>query len=336
MRLMSNVKRLVALVTCLVPLAAPRAMLAESPAPQRALTMVITDGGFDQQSYVIGTTTNSAGDTGLLTIVNKGKQTHTATQLPGSPFKVGIGQINFFAGETTNIKDFDTGGLGPGQSITVGVPYPGTYRLSSATDCLNGNRTPGFNCEPVTISVVAVPAGPVVGSAVSPGGSCARLVVHEGTPTLCVGQDRLPGQVAGSSTQGVGDVTVTIDDVAGYQPSIVYLKAGSSITWVNKGSKYHGVKQKIGTPAPDGFHALDAGALDPGESYKYTFTCPPGPTSALTGLPLAGCTELIGPFEYLSNVGYDANYPSTDGFGTTYSTPGSNGSLYTGAVYLVP
>ena len=138
--------------SCLLPLALPLAAHAETPPPQRSLTMVITDNGFDQQSYVIGTTPTSGGDIGLVTIVNKGNQTHTATQMPGSPFKVGIGQINFFAGENTNIKDFDTGGLGSKQTITVGVPFPGTYRFTSATDCLNGNRTPGFNCEPVTIT----------------------------------------------------------------------------------------------------------------------------------------------------------------------------------------
>ena len=137
-------------------------------------------------------------------------------------------------------------------------------------------------------------------------------------------------------SQPVGDTTVTIDDAAGYQPSLVYLKAGSTITWVNRGQKYHGVAQKVGTAAPDGYHPLDAGALDPGASFSYTFTCPPGPSSALTGLPLSGCTEPVGPFQYLSNVGYDAVYPGSDGFGTTISTPRTNASLYTGAVILLP
>jgi plastocyanin len=340
-----QMKRLPAFAALAAAALLPAAALADTGSPPaRAVTIVITDSGFDQQAYTVGTTPAGGGDTGIVTIMNKGATTHTATELPGVPFNVGIGQINFFAGQSTNIKDFDTGGIGPGQSVTIGVPFPGAYQFTSATDCLNGNRTPRFNCSPVAINVVALPpAGgnpaPGVGTAVTsgiPGDSCARSILTPGTPPLCVGQDRAPGQITGSPTQGVGDTTVTIDDVAGYQPSVVYLKVGSTVTWVNKGQKYHGVKQKVGTSTPDGFHPLDAGALEPGQSYSYTFTCPPGATSGVTGLPVSGCTELVGPFYYLSNIGYDAVSPNADGFGTTYSSPGSNGSLYTGAVFLVP
>src|SRR5438477_73767 len=146
------------LVICTAVLATllPGAALADGP-PPRNLTITITDGGFDQQAYAVGTAPSSGGDTGLVTIVNKGSTTHTATQMPGVPFKVGLGDINFFAGQTTNIKDFDTGGIGPGQSVTVGVPFPGSYQFTSATDCLNGNHAPRFNCSPVAISVVVLP-----------------------------------------------------------------------------------------------------------------------------------------------------------------------------------
>jgi plastocyanin len=335
------VNKLIALAAAglLLSVSVPTVALAD-PAPPSRLTVTMTDAGFDQAAYTMATTPGSASDTGLLTIVNAGKNAHTATEVPGSPFKVGIGAINFFAGQTSNIADFDTGGLGPGQSMTVGVPFPGTYRFSSAIDCLNGNHSPAFNCTPVTLTVVTPQAGSspaaVAGTAVIPGGDCARNILTPGTPRLCVGQDRVPGEVAGSPAQPVGDTTVTIDDVTGYQPSVVYLKAGSTITWVNKGAKYHGVKQKTGGGFPDGYHLLDAGLLEPGQSYSYTYACPPGPTSALSGLALAACSELVGPFDYISNIGYDAVPPSQDGFGTTYSSPGSNGSLYTGTVYLVP
>lgn len=324
------------LTSVLVGLLFPGAALAQTAAPSKTLTINISDSGFDQPSYTVATT--PSGEAGIVTIVNRGSVTHTATEMPGAPFKVGIGQINFFAGQSTNITDFDTGGLGPGQNIVVGVPYPGTYYFTSATDCLNGNKSPRFNCTPAAINVVAAPTAAMVGSAVNATGNCARTVIADtpGQPAVCVGQDRLPGQTAGSPTQPVGNTTIGIDDVAGYQPSVVYLKVGSTITWTNNGQKSHGVSQKVGTAAPDGFHPLDAGALDPNRSYSYTFSCPPGPTSATTGLPLTGCTDLVGPFEYLSTVGTDAVFPNTDGFGTTISSPRANGSLYTGAIYLVP
>jgi plastocyanin len=323
----------------------PGAALADTPAaPARTLTITITDSGFDQQAYAVGTTPPGGSDTGRVTIVNRGSVTHTATELPGSPFKVGLGDINFFAGQSSNIKDFDTGGIGPGQSVTVGVPFPGSYQFTSATDCLNGNRSPRFNCAPVSIAVVAQPPSgglvPATGSAVTStraAPDCARTVVATaGATPLCVGQDRAPGQVAGSPSQPVGDTTVTIDDVAGYQPSVVYLKVGSTITWGNRGQQAHGVQQKPGTAAPDGFHPLDSGVIAPGQSYSYTFTCPPGPTSATAGLPLASCSELVGPFQYLSTIGNDLVGAGSDGFGTTTGAAGSNSSLYTGAVFLVP
>jgi plastocyanin len=119
---------------------------------------------------------------------------------------------------------------------------------------------------------------------------------------------------------------VTIDDNNGYQPSLVYLKVGSTITWVNQGQKYHGVKQRLGVGAPDGYHPLDSGVLDPGDSYSYTFSCPPG----------GACTGLVGPFDYLSTIGYDAIGPGSDGFGSFGSTAGTNSSLYVGRVFLVP
>ena len=74
----------------------------------------------------------------------------------------------------------------------------------------------------------------------------------------------------------------------------------------------------------------------PGASFSYTYTCPPGPTSASTGLPLAGCTDTVGPFTYWSNIGSDLIPPGSDGFGTTTVQRNTNSSLYIGAVYLTP
>jgi hypothetical protein len=96
------------------------------------------------------------------------------------------------------------------------------------------------------------------------------------------------------------------------------------------------VVQANGTGSPDGFHVLDSGLLQPGASYSYTYTCPPGPTSTNTGMQLSGCTDLVGPFMYWSNVGTDIIPPSSDGFGTTTTRSYTNSSLYIGAVYLTP
>jgi len=313
---------------------------ADSSAPPHQLTIAITDSGFDQPSYTVGTSSTSPSDVALVTIVNRGTNVHTATRVPGSPaLKVGFGTINFFAGQTTNLVDFDTGGIAPGQSVQYGVPYAGTYEFTSATDCLNGNKTPRFNCTPVTMQAVDSGAAPAkaAGTAIDQSSlTCAKVLQLPGTPDLCLSQSRQTGDALGSPAAGVGDTTVVVDDEGGFHPSVVYLKAGSTITWVNNGQQPHDVAQATGFGAPDGFHALDSGLLRHGDSYSYTYACPPGPTSANTGLQLGGCTDLVGPMMYWSNVGTDLIPPSADGFGTTTTERNTNSSLYIGSIYLVP
>src|SRR5262249_13850933 len=108
------------------------------------------------------------------------------------------------------------------------------------------------------------------------------------------------------------------------------------VTWLNQGQQVHDVAQVAGAPAPDGFHVLNSGVLKPNASYSYTYNCPPGPTSANTGLQITGCTDLVGPLMYWSNIGSDMIGPGSDGFGTTTTQRNTNSSLYIGAVYLTP
>ena len=324
-------------------LAAAPAAAADGSATSRQITVTITDAGFDQPTYTVATSRSTPSDVGLITIVNHGTTTHTATRVPGSaPLKVGFGSINFFAGQTTNLVDFDSGGLAPGQSLTYGLPYPGSYQFTSATDCLNGNKSARFNCAPVNLQVADVPpagstAGPVAGAAIDQSSlTCVKVLLQPGTPQLCLSQSRQPGQTLGSPAAGVADSTIVVDDEGGFQPSVIYLKAGSTVTWLNKGQQVHDVAQATGAGAPDGFHPLDSGVLQPGASFSYSYSCPPGPTSANTGLPLASCTDLVGPLMYWSNIGSDSIPPRSDGFGTTTTQRNTNSSLYVGAVYLVP
>ena len=317
---------------------APAPAAAADSAPARQVAVTITDSGFDQAAYNVSTSHLDPSAVGIITITNRGTTVHTATRSPGStPFKVGFGTINFFAGQTTNLVDFDSGGIAPGQSVSYGLPYPGSYQFTSATDCLNGNKNPRFNCNPVALQVsdAASPTAPVAGAAIDQSSlTCVKTLLQPGTPELCLTQSRQPGQTLGSPTAGVGNTTVTVDDEGGFHPSVIYLKAGSTITWVNKGQQTHDVVQATGAAAPDGYHPLDSGVMPPGASFRYTYSCPPGPTSAITGLPLAGCSDTVGPFTYWSNIGSDLIGPGSDGFGTTTVQRNTNSSLYIGAVYL--
>src|SRR5690242_16110775 len=66
---------------------------------------------------------------GTVTWVNHGSNVHTATSIGGAPIA------------------FSTGGVGPGQTASVGFGTPGSYYYTSATDCLNGVQgPPGFPC----------------------------------------------------------------------------------------------------------------------------------------------------------------------------------------------
>jgi plastocyanin len=191
--------------------AAPHSMLADAKA---SATVQIGD-----TTYSAWTIFVPAG--GTVTWTNVGGYVHTATMIGTSPTVA-----------------FDTGGLAPGQSATVGFNVPGVYFFSSAPDCLNGNNNPGFNC-----------AGPY-------------QVVVTGS------SDAPPAQPVGPAANP-GTVTVYIDDNDGFQPNTLTLAAGQSINFVNRGSSTHNASSDRGL-AP----WFNTGGLAAGQSKVITFSTP--------------------------------------------------------------
>jgi plastocyanin len=104
-----------------------------------------------------------------------------------------------------NPMTWDTGGLPPGTMGSVGLTIQGTYTYTSATDCLNGNSTTGFNCGPYQVIVSPQP----------------------------VAFASVPGAVAGTG--------VTMDDAQGFSPKVLLVRAGDTVTWTNGGKQVHTV-----------------------------------------------------------------------------------------------
>lgn len=94
---------------------------------------------------------------GVVTITDAGMSPPVLTIAPGSTVVwINAGSQIHTATSTDNVPlRFDSGGLGPGQSSQVTFPNAGIYTYASATDCLNGNAVPAFNCGPYSIVVQA-------------------------------------------------------------------------------------------------------------------------------------------------------------------------------------
>ena len=143
---------------------------------------------------------------------------------------------------TTLWQGFDSGGMAVGGLFNFAFGTPGTYTYSSAPDCLNGNNNPLFKCGPYTV---------VVSSTALP------------QPTTVPTPAPTPIQSIGFA---VANTAVTIDDTRGFQPNVLLVKAGQTVTWTNKGSQTHTVSSNQGyTPA------FDSGGLGPNQSFNYTF-----------------------------------------------------------------
>jgi plastocyanin len=274
---------------------APQAALGAAP-PPREITVTITDKGFDKTDYTVGYspgTNPSGGDNARVTFVNKGTTVHSATAVPGSLDEGAafgqrvdsLGNVSacFMNLSCANTGRTDTGGIEPGGSVTLGFsPYDPvvTYTLTSSVDCLFGNSTPGFNCSPISIKVVSIAprsglSGTFPGSVLRPAGSSDCIpdippVIPTEGPAYCFSAVRAPGNVSGSPSKPLGDTTVSITDF-GYDPTLVYVKAGSTVTWVNKGARVHSVQKKGPQAPPDGYHNLTSPGLGPGETYSYFF-----------------------------------------------------------------
>jgi plastocyanin len=96
--------------------------------PGGAGVVSITDGGMTPASVSVPVG-------GAVIWFNNGSVVHTATSEGPVPLA------------------FDSGGLNPGQSAQVTFLLPGTYTYSSATECLNGNQAPQYQCGPYTVVV---------------------------------------------------------------------------------------------------------------------------------------------------------------------------------------
>lgn len=247
--------------------------------PSRHVVVNISDTGYDKSSYTVSTTSGTGNglntDAGTIEFKNTGTMVHTATLYPGSGnlFVAEASKQSCSRSKCASNGPLDTGGISPGQSVVVGLGYQtGKIKFSSATDCpVWGNSTAGFDCTPVSLTVKSTPQQQLIS------GSMEGTVRHNADGTLSL--VRTLNTVKGSSKNPLtGNVTVTIDDENGYDPTTLYVLAGTTVTWVNNGQEVHAVRPRGPGPATvDWVTLLDSGGLGPGDSYSYTFDCGPDP-----------------------------------------------------------
>jgi plastocyanin len=286
-----------------------------APSDKRTLVVTITDSGFDAPCYNFTTWVSPDPNPGRIQFVNKGTMVHTATALPGtSPYGASITQIVTGAGQEEDFGygdrrmragTLDTGGIDPGGSVTMafqsnytnapaGTPQ---YLLTSATDCLYGNATPGFNCNPVPLYIHSATgddmAVGVDGSTLGVPGSpdCIRTVNDGAGNPICWTASRKYSTLLGSFRKPVGDFTVTIDDIKGYQPNFIIAKAGSTMTLINKGNRVHNALTTFGPRY--WFQQLDSGGLAPGDTYQFTFGCNPATVNSTCGTYFQTFTSFV-------------------------------------------
>ncbi len=165
---------------------------------------------------------------GSVTWKNTGSITHNATSVGGAP------------------STFNTGGVGPGESVTLVFPAAGSYFYTSGTDCLYNASSPGFPCSVSYLVTVGTPASP------SPSeGPAAVPQAAPGPP--------------------VASAAVTISD-SGFSPPAVSVGLNGTVTWTNHGANVH-----TATSTPDTNNSLppfDSGGLGPGQASSITFSAP--------------------------------------------------------------
>jgi plastocyanin len=221
--------------------ATPTPVPAAANAPVANASVTISDTAFAPATVNIALN-------GGVTWTNSGTNVHTATSTPDS--------VN------AGFQAFDTGGLGPGQSSTIGFTTPGTYVYFSTPDCFSKSNPAAFNCAYYTVVVGTTPA-PQPQSSQAPG------------PTAT------PVNVPGTST------SVTIDDVNGFHPNTLTVKVGQTVGWLNIGNMTHSVvlnqNPQPSQPVPwwlpyqlpsVGGTFFDSGGFAPQQSFSYNFTTP--------------------------------------------------------------
>lgn len=135
-----------------------------------------------------------------------------------------------------NPTPFDTGGLGPGLSGSLTFSLQGTYTYTSAIDCLN-SKNPGFSCGTYQIVVSGQPSG----LAPAPGSTAVAVVAN-------------------------GQTTVSIDDSAGFNPPVLAIHPGQTVTWTNAGSQVHTIVSNPGYASQ-----FDSGGLANNQKFSVTF-----------------------------------------------------------------
>jgi plastocyanin len=159
---------------------------------------------------------------GTVTWVNNGTTVHTATHDPKTAYAL------------------DSGGLAAGQSFSSQLFDPGTYRYTSAPDCLGKVQRTSFDC------------------------SAATIVVTSPTTAPSINPQALTRQ---QMAQFPIEATVHITD-RDFVPAHLTIRAGSSVIWVNEGSKVH-TATAVGPVRP-----FDSGGLGGHQSAKVTLSSP--------------------------------------------------------------
>ena len=302
--------------------------------PSRHIIVHITDRGFDKPSYTVVTTfgMNYKSDIGTVAFENDGTMVHTATLVPGSGYlPVALDSCHAAGGISTRHGvtsahgtrsdcSLDTGGIAPGQTVVAAVEMSaGKIQFTSATDCMFGNSTPGFDCTPSTLTAKGGALSNILNS------SMEGTILHN--PDGSLSKVRTFNSTVGSSKKPLsGTATVTIDDEKGYDPTTLYITAGTVVTFLNKpdNSQVHQVRARTPpSPKVDKVNLLDSGGLGPGQSYSYTFDCATDP----------GCHNQGGyNAKFYSLVGTDLIPADQNGAGTNNGTD----SRFMGRIVVIP
>jgi plastocyanin len=254
--------------------------------PSRHIVVNISDTGFEKDAYTVLTTLGMSGksDIGTVEFKNTGTKVHTATAINGTGY-LRVAEPNYErCNKRTCNSDgpLDTGGIAPGQSVVVALQYTGSVQLTSSTDCPPfqvvrfGTPASGFDCVPVNLTVKPTALSNILNS------SMEGTIHHNADGSLS--KVRTFNSIKGAPNKPLtGNVTVTIDDEDGYDPTTLYITTGTTVTWVNKPSNklVHAVRARVPpAPNPDKIHLLWS-SIAPGETYSYYFDCAPDP----------GCTK---------------------------------------------
>ncbi|HLG68884.1 MAG TPA: hypothetical protein VK009_00515 [Chloroflexota bacterium] len=257
--------------------------------PARHIVVNISDTGFDKDSYTVLTTLgmNYKSDIGTVEFKNTGTKVHSAKAVPGTGYLRGSTAAFVHCGRSTCSSDgaVDTGGIAPGQSVMFAFEYTGTTQFTSSIDCPPfqnigfGQATTGFDCSvQPTLTVKATGLSNILNS------SMEGTVLHNADGSLS--QVRTFNSIKGSPKAPLtGNVTVTIDDEKGYDPTTLYITTGTTVTWLNKPDNklVHAVRARVPpAPNPDKVHLL-WNSMAPGQTYSYYFDCAPDPGCTTDG-----------------------------------------------------